>query len=101
VSSVKAELIPSLFDVHQLDEAVGYRIAIVADGTEAQYDLIRDYARKNLVLTVSSDFSCMRSGSCTVGIASIPRVEVVINRAVAASCGVEFSEAFRLMVREY
>jgi len=101
VRSIKAELIPSLVDVHHLDEAIGYRIAVVAGGTEAHDDLIRDYALKNLVLTVSSDLSCMRSGSCAVGIASTPRVEVVINRAVALSCGVEFSEAFRLMVREY
>ncbi|MDR3438634.1 hypothetical protein [Telmatospirillum sp.] len=101
VSSIKATFVPSLFDVHQLDAAADYRIAIVADGTDASYELIRDYALRNLVLTVSSDLSCMRFGSCTVGIASTPRVEVVINREVATSCGIEFSEAFRMMVREY
>jgi hypothetical protein len=101
VSSGKIELSPSLFDVHQLDEASSYRFAVVANATEANFDLILAFSRKNHVLTVSSDLSCMRSGNCVVGIASNPRIEVTINRAVASSCGVAFSEAFRMMVREY
>ncbi len=101
ISSGKAELIPSLIEVHQLDEAPDFRIVIVADGTEAYDNLILGYAVKNHALTISSDLSCMRSGKCVVGITGSPRVEVVVNRAVAASCRVEFSEAFRMMVREY
>lgn len=101
VSSTKAELVPSLVDVHQLDDASGFRIALVAGETQAYASLIFDYAVRNHVLTISSDLSCMRSGRCVVGVASSPRVEVIVNRAAAASCQVEFSEAFRMMVREY
>jgi hypothetical protein len=101
VSSVKAELIPTLVDAHQLEDTASYRIAIVASGTEAYDTLIFNFARKNHALTISSDLSCVHAATCAVGIASSPRVEVIVNRAVASSCSVEFSEAFRMMVREY
>jgi len=101
VSSAKAELIPRLIDVHQLEAEPGLRIAIVASGTETSFGLILNYAIKNQTLAISSDLSCVRAGKCAVGIVSTPRVEVIINRAVATSCSVEFSEAFRMMVREY
>ena len=101
VSSVKAELIPVLVDARQLDDNPGYRIAIVAGGTGAYFDRILDYALKNRTLTISADLACIRDGKCAVGIASTPRVEVVINRAVTSACWVEFTEAFRMMVREF
>ncbi|PKU24172.1 hypothetical protein [Telmatospirillum siberiense] len=102
VSSVRAELVPSLVDAHRLDEVPAFKIAIVASGTTQALDKrILDYALKNHALTISSDLSCLQAGKCVVGIASSPRVEVIINRSVASSYRVEFSEAFRMMVREY
>ncbi|MTJ81064.1 MAG: hypothetical protein F8N37_08605 [Telmatospirillum sp.] len=101
ISSEKAQFIPILVDVLHLSEVPYVRVGIVAGGASAHFERVLDYALKNHTVTISSDMGCMQSGICTVGIAGTPRVEVVINRAVAASCGVEFSEAFRLMVREY
>ncbi|MDR3435197.1 hypothetical protein [Telmatospirillum sp.] len=101
VSSAKAELLPVLVDARHLDEFPDLHVGVVAFGTGAYFDRILGYAIKNHTVTISSDPSCMQSGKCTVGIGSSPRVEVIINRAVAASCGIEFSEAFRMMVREF
>lgn len=102
VSSGKAELIPNLVDAHRLDMAPSFKLAIIASGTTPVLDSrILDYALKNHALTISSDMACVQTGKCVVGVTSSPRVEVIINRAVATSYRVEFSEAFRMMVREY
>jgi cytolysin (calcineurin-like family phosphatase) len=101
VTSAKAEFRASLVDARRLDEFAGYRFAIVANGSAAYFNIIYDYAKKNQTLTVSADLSCMRSGKCAVGVTSVPRVDVIVNRSVASSCSVEFSEAFRMMVKEY
>lgn len=96
----KAELRPILVDIHQLDENKNFRVGFIAAGMETHYGRIFDYARRNRTLTISADLSCVRAGKCTVGIAGAPRVEVIISQQAALSCGIEFTEAFRMMVTE-
>jgi hypothetical protein len=76
-------------------------VGFVAAATEAGYAAISEFARKNGVVTISAELSCVRSGICAVGIASTPRVEVIVNRQVSEMSGVDFTEAFRMMVTEY
>jgi hypothetical protein len=97
----KTSLLPVLLDVHKLDNALAVRVGFVAAGTEDSYAAILEYARKNGAVTISSDLSCVRSGKCTVGVTSAPRVEVIVNRQVSLASGVHFTEAFRMMVTEY
>lgn len=101
INSGKTQLEPHLLEVHQLSNAPGFRVGFLADGSDAQYDRVLDYAQRNHTLIVSSELSCVQSGRCAVGVTSTPRVEVFVNQAAAASCGIEFTEAFRMMVREY
>jgi hypothetical protein len=96
----KAAFVPTLVDFRQLDETPGLKVAFIAAGMEAHYSRVLDYARKNGTLTISADFSCARAGLCAVGVSSTPRIEVIISRQAALSCGIEFSEAFRMMVTE-
>lgn len=100
VEASKVELVPALVDIRQLDENPNFRIGFIAAGMETHYGRIFDYARRNQTLTISADLSCVRAGKCTVGIAGAPRVEVVISQQAALSCGIEFTEAFRMMVTE-
>lgn len=96
----KVELAPVLVDIHQLDENQIFRVGFIAAGMESHYGRIFDYARRNRTLIISADLSCVRAGKCTVGIAGAPRVEVIISQQAALSCGIEFTEAFRMMVTE-
>jgi hypothetical protein len=96
----KSELVPILADVRQLDEGTTFRIGFVAAGMETHYAQIFEYARRNQTLIISADLSCVRAGKCTVGVAGAPRVEVIISQRAALSCGIEFTEAFRMMVTE-
>jgi len=96
-SGAKAELI----DIHDIDDAAGLRAIIVADHMKPYYDRLAAYGRHVGVLTISTDLECVRASKCTVGIASAPRVEVIVSAQQAQASGIQFSEAFRMMVTEY
>ena len=92
---------PVLVDIRDLDDAVNLRAVIVADHMKTFYDALAEYGRQTRTLVMSSDLDCARSGKCTVGIASTPRVEVIVSSRQAQASGIQFSEAFRMMVTEY
>jgi hypothetical protein len=87
-----------------LDDLIGeraYPVAIVAAHTGASFDRILFYAQHNKTLTISADLACVRAKACVVGVATTPRVEVLVSREASILCGIEFQEAFRMMVTEY
>jgi hypothetical protein len=97
----KVQWTPVLMDVRRLAEAQPVPAAILASGTSGDFeDLVFHYARRQRVLTITSDMDCVVAGKCVVGVAAEPRVEVVVSRSAAAACGVVFSDAFRMMVLE-
>lgn len=98
---VKTSLQPVLIDVHNLAEARGVRVGVIAASSDAGYPAILDLAKKNAMVTISADPACVRSGICTVAVVSAPRVEVIVSRHVSEISDVHFSEAFRMMVTEY
>jgi len=99
-SGAKRDFLPTLVDIHRLDDNANFPIAFIAAGMEAHYGRVLDYARRNHTLTISADLSCVRSGKCAVGVVGAPRVEVVISQQAADACGIAFTEAFRMMVTE-
>jgi hypothetical protein len=52
------------------------------------------------MLCVTADMSAVPAEACTMAVVTRPRVEVVLNHAAANACGVDFSIAFRMMIRE-
>lgn len=49
---------------------------------------------------VTMDIAQVRNGSCFLGIQSSPKIEILVNRAAAASSGAVFSSVFRIMITE-
>ena len=96
-----AGLKPALVDIRDLEEASSLRAVIVADRMKPYYDTLAEFGRRTRTLVLSSDLDCARAGKCTVGIASNPRVEVIVSSQQAQASGIQFSEAFRMMVTEY
>lgn len=90
-----------MIDIRDIEEASSLRAVIVADRMKPYYDTLADYGRRTRTLVLSSDLDCARAGKCTVGIASNPRVEVIVSSQQAQASGIQFSEAFRMMVTEY
>jgi hypothetical protein len=80
--------------------ASGARVIIVPEGQSGAHAAIAAAARSMHAVTVSTDMSCVRAGRCVVGVASSPRVEIVVSRAAAAAADISFGQAFRVMIRE-
>lgn len=91
---------PVLVDIRELDETQGLRAIVVADHMKPNYEKLSGFGRRNGVLILSTDLDCARAAKCTVGIASTPRVEIIVSAQQAQASGIQFSEAFRMMVTE-
>lgn len=76
------------------------RVIIVPEGQASVHAQIAEAARATGALTISTDMSCVRANRCVVGVASAPRVEIVVSRAAARASGVSFAQAFQVMIRE-
>lgn len=49
---------------------------------------------------VTTHLDAVRNGTCLMGVQSRPKVEILVNRAVAEANGVEFATVFRVMITE-
>ncbi|MDE2337007.1 MAG: DUF4154 domain-containing protein [Alphaproteobacteria bacterium] len=78
----------------------GSRFAYVTHGLAREYPALVANARSHKMLTFSTDFRCVDSQSCVMGVVSEPSINIEISRAAATASGVQFSQALELMVRE-
>jgi hypothetical protein len=92
---------PVLVDIRDLDDTPGLRALVVADRMKPYYDKLSAFGHRNNAVILSTDLDCVRADKCTVGIASAPRVEIIVSSKQAQASGIQFSEAFRMMVTEY
>jgi len=67
-------------------------------GVEAQ--AIVGAAKPKRTPCITTNLAQVRNGVCAIGIRSQPKVEILVNRAIAASTGVAFSAIFRMMITE-
>jgi hypothetical protein len=49
---------------------------------------------------ITTDVGQVRSGACTMGVRSKPKVEIFVNRAAALDSGMTFATVFRVMITE-
>ncbi|MBB5696534.1 hypothetical protein [Muricoccus pecuniae] len=88
-----------LVPLAQLPELGGVDGLYVTQGT-AGHPAVPLAARRLRVPTVSASMDCVQAAHCTVGFSSEPTVQIVISRNAAARDGVEFTQAFRMLVTE-
>jgi len=55
-------------------------------------------ARK--ILCITTDLSETQAGNCALGVQTLPKVQITLNKAAAASSNVSFVSAFLLMITE-
>jgi hypothetical protein len=79
--------------------AGGYRVVIAAQGVASP--TLSNAVRAGHSLCVTTEQEVVQAGLCTMAIRSEPRVDILVNHAVAAADGVEFAAAFRMMIREF
>lgn len=86
----------------RLDQVAGAQVGLLflTGGLGAQARSVAAASRARRIPCVTTDLTQVRNGLCAVGIRSQPKIEILVNRAVATAEGVEFSTVFSLMVTE-
>jgi hypothetical protein len=88
---------PHLVDATALGNG-GFSVVITAAGANSPQVSAAVHALRALCVTAALE--AVQAGLCTMAIRSEPRVEIVVNHAAASAAGVEFTAAFRMMIRE-
>lgn len=76
----------------------GVSVLFVTGGVA--YGAVGAAAKGKNLITIGSDTACATSGGCAISVSADPKVEIVVNRAVASAVGATFKAAFRMMIRE-
>ena len=91
-----ATLTARVMDGGQLSSG-GFVAIIAARG--ASLDQVAALSRAHRVPCLTGDTRAVESSQCTIAVRSEPRVEILVNRASAASAQVGFGSAFLMMIR--
>ena len=92
-----AMLTPKLTELGALS-AGGFVAVIAAAGVKV--DQVSGITRTLHVACITADASAVQSGQCVISVKSSPKIEILVNRAAAASSNVGFGSAFLLMAHE-
>lgn len=76
----------------------GFALAIAAAGANGPSLAAASHAAH--ILCVTAELPAVEAGTCTMGISTTPRVEIVLNHAAAAASNITFTAAFRMMICE-
>ena len=77
------------------------KFSIVIAAVHANSPKVLAATRTARALCVTSELAAVREGLCAMTIQSGPRVEILLNHEAAATAGVSFAVAFRMMIREF
>lgn len=81
-------------------ESAQVRLFFLTADLGANAQSVAAASRARHIPCVTTDLTQVRSGVCAIGIRSQPRVEILVNRAVASADDTEFSTVFSLMITE-
>ncbi len=95
-----AIFVPILVPVDRLEVLSGMRFAFIAGKPSLFSEDAFDFMRSNEVLTISTRSECAEIARCVIAVQSEPRVQVIVSRAASIASSVQFSTAFRMMIRE-
>lgn len=92
----KVKMFPKLVEIGDIASASDAAAVFVPQGMSPHFPSIAG-ANK---LTVTTDKTCVDSGSCVVYVQSAPKVEILVSQAAASASSVSFAAAFRMMIKE-
>jgi hypothetical protein len=89
---------PRLVEQANLADLPAYGAIFATIGVDAA--LLGAVLRQRHIPCLTRHLEQVEHGTCTVAIGSEPSVSIIVNQANAATAGVRFATAFRMMVRE-
>ena len=86
----------------KIDEVASANVGLffLADGVGPAASELRSVSSASRLPCITDDLAEVRAGACAIGVVSQPRVEILVNRATAATSGITFSTAFRMLITE-
>ena len=93
-------LVPVLVPVAEVGHAKVALFFLIAGITAADTKPMAAAAIANRTPCITTDLAQVRAGVCAMGVRSQPKVEILVNRAAAASTSLAFSAVFRMMITE-
>jgi hypothetical protein len=61
---------------------------------------LADATKSKKIPCFTGDHEAVSSGNCLIGITTDPKVEILLNKGLAAASGITFGSAFRMMITE-
>jgi len=94
----KFTLVPTLVKIGDVGSAnVNAVVLMAGTGGAASVAAI---TKSKKIPCFTGDRALVQSGACLVGINTDPKVEILLNKALAASSGISFGAAFKMMITE-
>ena len=94
----KFTLVPTLVKIGDVGSASVNAVVIMA-GTGGASN-VAAITKSKKIPCFTGDRALVQSGACLVGINTDPKVEILLNKALAASSGISFGAAFKMMITE-
>lgn len=95
-----ATLTPQRVSVGDLGGIGGGGVVFVTQGLGGQHGAISSALSGKSLLSVSTDLACVQSKHCVIGVASKPKVRILVSGDAASANGVGFKAAFLLLVEK-
>ena len=73
----------------------------LTEGAGAAGSSVTSASKLRKIPCITFDLAQVKSGACTIGVQSQPKIEIFVNRKAAAESNTVFSSVFRLMITEY
>jgi len=96
----KATLTGRLVAANALGDLADAKVAFIASDASSQHAAIFAEAAARSILVISTDMNCVDTDNCVVGVASKPKVSIVVSKAASSAAGLSFKPAFLMMVKE-
>lgn len=72
----------------------------LTQGIGAQATKVANVSHARKIPCITYDLAQVRAGTCTIGVRTQPRIEVLVNRAAAEASGTDLAAVFRMMITE-
>jgi hypothetical protein len=95
----RSKIAPQLVEIRSLAGLKGVKAAILTDGLDQA--AVLKYGIANQTLVVAAGTACVKEHRCMVGVATVPEIEIGVNRAAIDQGHIRFANGFELMVKEY
>lgn len=80
--------------------AANVGLFFLTEGVASDESKLAAVMRAKRVPCVTVDIAQVQKGVCVMGVRSVPKVEILVNRAAAAESGIVFASVFRMMITE-